>query len=400
MYADGRPVVEVIDMSIRLVGTDRETVERPWFDRSESTEHEEPLYGPDKILAFAEGKPSEAFGDRYKPFDSGRVIARLPRAPYSFLDRVVHVEGEPWVMAAGAAAVGEYDVPPDAWYFASNRSGSMPFSILLEIPLQVCGWLSAYVGSALTDEHDLSYRNLGGTGTLHVPAVPTSGTLSSRVKMTRVSKSGGMIIQHFDLETRDEHGPVYTGNTYFGFFRHEALRDQVGIREAVPFQPNPEELARARSFDFPETPPFPDPLLRMIDRVDAFIADGGPHGLGFISGTLAVDPSAWFFEAHFYRDPVVPGSLGLESFLQLLKVVAAERWGNGEPDGLDFEPIGLGTPHQWVYRGQVLPSDKVVTVQAVVTKVDDATKRLTADGFLTVDGRIIYQMNEFSIKLA
>ena len=90
----------------------------------------------------------------------------------------------------------------------------------------------------------------------------------------------------------------------------------------------------------------------------------------------------------------------MESFLQLLKVVAVDRWGASAPGGLDFEPIGLQSPHRWVYRGQVLPKDKVVTVQAVVTKVDDTAKRLTAEGFLTVDGRIIYQMNEFSIKLA
>ena len=409
MYADGRPVVEVIDMSIRLCGSSRDKIEHVWNARNSTSRNETrvlkasetstPLYGPEKIRAFAEGKPSEAFGDRYRPFDTARKIARLPRAPYSFLDRIIEVKGEPWVMAAGAAAVGEYDVSPDAWYFLSNRSASMPFAVLLEIPLQVCGWLSAYVGSALADEHDLSYRNLGGTGTLHVAVSPDSGTLTSRVVMTRVSKSGGMIIQHFDIETADQNGPVYTGQTYFGFFRQEALRDQVGIRDASPYRPTAAELSRARSFDFPRNLPFPDDRLRMIDHVDTFVPDGGPHGLGFIVGSLPVNPASWFFEAHFYQDPVVPGSLGLESFLQLLKVIAVDRWGWDESKHLEFQPIGLGTAHQWIYRGQVLPSDKVVTVQAVVTKVDDEARRLTAEGFLTVDGRIIYQMNEFSMGI-
>ena len=36
-----------------------------------------------------------------------------------------------------------------------------------------------------------------------------------------------------------------------------------------------------------------------------------------MQGGMAVDPSAWFFKAHFYQDPVIPGSLGLESLLQL-----------------------------------------------------------------------------------
>ena len=63
----------------------------------------------------------------------------------------------------------------------------------------------------------------------------------------------------------------------------------------------------------------------MIDRIDGFVRDGGPHGLGFIQGSKPVDPADWFFKAHFHQDPVWPGSLGLESFLQLLKVVAMDR---------------------------------------------------------------------------
>ena len=38
----------------------------------------------------------------------------------------------------------------------------MPFAVLLEIALQPCGWLAAYLGSALTSDADLSFRNLGG----------------------------------------------------------------------------------------------------------------------------------------------------------------------------------------------------------------------------------------------
>ena len=52
-----------------------------------------------------------------------------------------------------------------------------------------------------------------------------------------------------------------------------------------------------------------------------------------------------------------------------------------------------------MYRGQVLPGDRRVTVQAVVTAVDDRQRRLQADGFLAVDGRIIYQMNDFTLRL-
>jgi 3-hydroxymyristoyl/3-hydroxydecanoyl-(acyl carrier protein) dehydratase len=109
-----------------------------------------------------------------------------------------------------------------------------------------------------------------------------------------------------------------------------------------------------------------------------------------------VDPAEWFFKAHFYLDPVCPGSLGLESFLQLLKVVAWRRWGAEE--GSQFEIVG-DRPHRWIYRGQVLPTNKKVTVQATVTAVDDEQRIIRADGFLSVDGRVIYQMNDFALRM-
>ena len=135
----------------------------------------------------------------------------------------------------------------------------------------------------------------------------------------------------------------------------------------------------------------------MIDRIDLFVANGGPQGLGFIRGVKAVDPAEWFFDAHFYQDPVCPGSLGLESFLQLLKVAASRRWGCDETT--IFETIALKEQHSWNYRGQIIPSNDQVIVEAEVTSVDDQQKLLKANGFLKVDGKVIYRMKDFSIRL-
>ena len=60
--------------------------------------------------------------------------------------------------------------------------------------------------------------------------------------------------------------------------------------------------------------------------------------------------------------------------------------------------MGLNREHSWVYRGQVLPSDHEVTVVLEVTAVDDQSLCLTASGFLIVDGRIIYQMTDFTLE--
>ena len=86
--------------------------------------------------------------------------------------------------------------------------------------------------------------------------------------------------------------------------------------------------------------------------------------------------------------------------MQLLKVFAWER----RQDELEigqfaFESMALDQVHEWVYRGQILPVDDKVTVQAVITEVDDQSRILKADGFLTVDGRIIYQMKDFALRI-
>ena len=119
-----------------------------------------------------------------------------------------------------------------------------------------------------------------------------------------------MIIQHYTFDLRCNSRPVYVGKTYFGFFSKQALENQVGIRDAAVYQPTETERQRATSFPLPTEAPFPDDRFRMVRQVDLFIPDGGPHNLGFIRGSVNVDPAMWFFKAHFYQDPVWPGSLG------------------------------------------------------------------------------------------
>ncbi|MFL5244314.1 MAG: beta-ketoacyl synthase N-terminal-like domain-containing protein [Gemmataceae bacterium] len=394
MYADGKPIVEITDMSLRLTGLGRESLETLWHTKHET---KRALFEHDRILAFATGKPSAAFGDPYKVFDTDRTIARLPGPPYQFLDRITAIEAEPWKMIAGSVIEAEYDVPPDAWYFDANRQLFMPYAVLLEVALQPCGWLAAYLGSALTSPVDLCFRNLGGMGVQHQRIGRETGTLTTTVNITRVSHSGGMIIQNYDFSVRAGSRLVYDGNTYFGFFPRESLENQVGIREAKPLALNTKSATDCGRFEYSVLPPFPDTQLRMVDQVNACDLEGGERKLGFVSGVKAVDPSEWFFKAHFFQDPVWPGSLGLEAFLQLLKVLATERWGSGRQTM--FETPVLGVPHRWLYRGQVVPCDKQVTIQAAVTELDLEQRLLKAEGYLSVDGRTIYQMNDFSLRL-
>ena len=406
MYGDGKAIVQMSNMSLQLTGLNKQRIEAIWANTetkpaSLAGNKETILFDYDSINAFAVGDPSAAFGDKYRIFDEERVIARLPGPPFQFLDRIISIKDcEQWQLKAGAEIEGQYDVPTDAWYFAADRQNVMPFSVLLEIALQPCGWLAAYLGSALTSDIDMSFRNLGGKATQLLAIGPDTGTLTIKIKITNVALSGGMIIQNYDFEVGSGQGVVYIGDTYFGFFSKAALADQVGIREVQPYEPSETEKTRALQFSYPEDAPYPDDQMRMVNQVDCFDAAGGPHGLGFIRGTAEVNPDAWFFKAHFHQDPVWPGSLGLESFMQLLKVVAHERWSEGNAGvNYDFQCMALGQQHSWLYRGQILPVDERVTVQAVITGINDEEKQLVADGFLSVDGRIIYQMNDFALRM-
>ncbi|GFO69931.1 hypothetical protein GMLC_35100 [Geomonas limicola] len=411
MYADGKPIVEITNMSARLSGTNRELLLQLWGKGQAAVpvatavsavpasqyQRKPALYTKEQILAYSNGKPSEGFGERYRIFDAERKIARLPGPPFQFMDRVTALKGEPWQMVSGAMAEAQYDIPVNEWYFAVERQPRMPFSVLLEAALQPCGWLAAYVGSALNSPTDISFRNLGGNAVQHRAVTPQSGTLSATATLTKVATSGGMIIQEFGFSVADQLGVIYEGETMFGFFAKEALANQIGIREAVPYQPTAEEVARGVSLPYPVEPPFPDQMLRMIDRIEMYVPDGGPAGLGYVKGIKVVNPEEWFFKAHFYEDPVTPGSLGLESFLQLMKFAAVKRWGWQAGD--QFASVALEKRHRWLYRGQVVPTNKEVTVVCWITAADDAERLLTAAGFLLVDGRAIYQMNEFTVQV-
>jgi 3-hydroxymyristoyl/3-hydroxydecanoyl-(acyl carrier protein) dehydratase len=387
MYADGKLIVDIGDMCLRFTGLTREKLRQTWGKATKASGGREPTGGSptqftrDDILALAIGNPSDAFGERFRPFDR-KFIARMPGPPFLFVDRIVRADTEPFVMKAGGTVVGEYDVPSDAWYFAENRAPVMPFSVLVETALQVCGWTSAYLGSSLTSDRPLHYRNLGGKARQLREVRPDSGTLTTTVKVVRVSASGGLIIHDFDFSLRDTAGLVYEGSTTFGFFSPEALAQQVGIQDG---KPQPAEGGEA--FAYPEDAPFPGPMLRMMDEVVSW-----QPGNGLIEGRKVVRADEWFFKAHFYQDPVWPGTLGLEALVQLMQVVAVKRFGPCQR----FE-VNHG-PHRWTYRGQVLPTNRDVRVQGIVTAVDETTRTVTADGWLSVDGLPIYRMSAFTVR--
>jgi PfaB family protein len=363
-------------------------------------------FGYDSLLACAWGRPSEAFGPMYERFDGARRVARLPGPPYHFMSRIVSVDGPIGGMAVGSRVVAEYDVPDKVWYFEQNGHPAMPLAVLMEVALQPCGWLASYVGSALTTDTDLLFRNLDGTCTVIAEIHPGTRTVRTEVELTQVSQNGDMIIESFAVRCLADGVPALELTTVFGYFPKEAFDDQVGL---VPSEPELAALAAPCGFaadlrSRPEPgsgPRLAGPMLRMIDRVTGYWPDGGQAGLGRLRAEKDVDPGEWFFAAHFFGDPVQPGSLGIEALAQLLQFGMIER---GMAAGLvepRFEPVLTGAPLVWKYRGQVVPTNRLITTEIEILEIgeDEGGRYALARGWLWVDGKRIYHAGKLGMRI-
>ncbi len=378
MYADGKPIVDITNICLKIPGQSRESMEARWQNSEPA-----PAYTFQQILAFSSGKPSDCFGEPYQIFDEQRRIARLPRPPFQFLDRVEWVNGPLMQQHVGTELVAAYDPPEDAWYWDAEGNGTMPFAVLLEIALQPCGFMAAYMGSALLSDQDLSFRNLSGEARLFQSVHRGSGTLRIHVKSTKISRSGSMIIQDYTFAVSNAAGPVYEGATSFGYFTTEALAQQIGLRHVAPWKEhNPAQDAYPSGEGWPRSP---------ILMVDAVAVRDTPR----IFGKKLVRTDEWFFDAHFYQDPVMPGSLGLEALLQTLKAAAHERW----PD-VESWRISPSSEHSWTYRGQVPPKSAIITLALELKTADDEQHQLTADGLLYRDQLPIYEIKGLRVEPA
>ena len=385
-----------------------------------SAEQDGFVFDYQSLLACAWGKPSLAFGPMYQRYDSPMRVARLPGPPYHFMSRVTEIDGPINEFKAGRNIEIAYDIPAGEWYFDENGCGTMPFAVLLEAALQPCGWLASAVGSALTVEDELSFRNLDGTGTLHKELLRDAGTMRTQVKITNISKSAGMIIEGFDVNCylNDDVDPVYTLKTVFGFFPLAAFENQAGLPTSdaqrdllTRVDPSGEPLLVDMTTR-PEkycggSPRLARPMLNMLDRISGYWPDGGEAGLGQARGEKDVTSDEWFFKAHFFQDPVQPGSLGLEALIQVLQFMMIEQdmhvdAETGEPiAGARFEPIMTGVPMSWKYRGQVVPKNKVInsTVEITEVGVDTLGPYAIATGSIWVDGKRIYETTNMGMRI-
>ena len=136
----------------------------------------------------------------------------------------------------------------------------------------------------------------------------------------------------------------------------------------------------------------PLPPMLMFDRITGISENGGLFDKGFITAELDIEQGLWFFGCHFEKDPVMPGCLGLDAMWQLVGFHLG--WLGGPGRG---RALGVG---EVKFRGQVLPSNKLVTYRINLKRV--MMRKLVmgiADAEMECDGRIIYEANDLRVGL-
>jgi 3-hydroxymyristoyl/3-hydroxydecanoyl-(acyl carrier protein) dehydratase len=311
--------------------------------------------------------------------------------------------------------VTEYDSPPDAWYYQQNSYPHMPNAVYMESSLQAAIFLGYYLGATLKDTSEqYAIRNLDGYATLVKDVDLRGKTIRHHSKLLMTSSVSGAVLQDFSYELSADGEVFYTGKSLFGYFSDAALANQVGLDRGGWVPPWLETAdvpaSSVRRIELPDdAPAFTDPAggylhlpggrYHLVDYVD-FVEGGGKHGAGYLHGYRAVRPDEWYFECHFHRDPVMPGSLGVEAILQALRLFALEQ---NLADGIDRPRFAMatGVKMDWKYRGQILRHDGELRFDVHIKSIQREPDRvlIVADADLSKPGLRIYEITDVAIEI-
>ena len=357
------------------------------------------------LAHLARGDQGIAFGPEFAHY-TGTKATRLPTGGLLLVDRVLHLRGERGKLD-GAAYETEYDSPAESWYYADTANDSMPHFVYMETSLQAALLMGYYLGPTLsTPDATMSLRNLGGSATVLREVDLRGKTIRQSSELLSTTILPGSSLQNFSYLLAAEGEPFYRGETLFGYFSDEALANQTGLDagRSVPawLDENPSPVRRidiaARRAD-PRAPLCSRGKLALLDTVDV-VDGGGRHGHGYLHSIRHIDPDDWFFTRHFHLDPVIPGSLGVESVIHALQEWLLDA---GHADGL-HDPgfvIPVGAEFTWKYRGQFLPTDGETRLEAHIKEVrrGPGRVRVTADASLWKPGLRIYELTDLSVEL-
>lgn len=362
-----------------------------------------------QITAFALGSHVDCFGPEYRVFDRMRA-PRTPNGPLQLISRVLEIQGRRHEFRPGSSLVSEYDVPEYPWFCTENNYPTTPYSILMELGLQPCGFLSAWLGSMLIfPDQELYFRNLDGSGHLRRHVDLRGKTVTNRVTLVSSTSIQGVVIQKFTYALECEGEIVYDGDAAFGYFTQAALANQVGLdngRLVAPWHVQqqatqslialrPEQFMRAEMGRVHQR--LAGGRLSFLD--DVWVGSGGRHGTGYVFARKRINPSDWFYRAHFHEDPVMPGSLGVEAILEAMQIAALQ---SGLPNEFANPHVVPLAPNRtvWKYRGQIVQATEEMRLEVHLRPVQREAGRIVmvGDASLWKEDLRIYEVQGLGLE--
>ena len=375
------------------------------------------LYDSTVIDEFAMGSLAKVFGPEFNIYDHKKG-PRTPNGDLQLISRILDLKGERFNFKAVSEIVSEYDVPENAWFLVENSAPIAPYAIIMEIALQPCAFLSAYMGTTLLyPEAEMCFRNLSSEAQLIYTPDLRGKTIRVIVKMLNVSKAAETVVMNFTYELVCDGNTFYQGKTQFGYFTPKALGMQKGLDRGAKKPPwfaeqNLElstaqkivlqtEQAQQQYYQANPQKPFYRLAGKQLDFLDeAYLFPNlGLFKQGYVFATKKVDPNDWFYPFHFHGDPVMPGSLGVEAILQAMKLFILDQ-GLGSEFQSPYFSHHPGTTH-WNYRGQITPDNETMDLEIHIKSIENLPNSIVvkADAHLWKNKMRIYEITDAAIVI-
>ncbi|NER25091.1 MAG: beta-hydroxydecanoyl-ACP dehydratase [Symploca sp. SIO1C2] len=385
------------------------------------TAQKQSLFTEKQVQEFCTGSISKCFGEEFAIYDDGGKvkISRMPNTHLNLVSRVLEVKGKCHQIKRGSSIIAEYDVPIHPWYYRQNSSATVPYSILMEIALQPCGFLSAYLGTTLLYPNQSFYfRNLDGCGIIFKDIDIQGKTITNTSTLISTSNIQGMILQSFNFQLVCDEEIFYQGEASFGHFSPEVLANQVGLdlgKNSLPWYKKENTLklpeidlnlltqeSRNKYYKINPNQPHYRLAQHQLDLLNEvkIIAKGGKYQKGYIYAKKNIKPIDWYFKCHFYQDPVMPGSLGVEAMLQAMQIYALHLDLGKYLKSPRFIQI-LNHKIVWKYRGQIPPQHPEMYLEVHLSKIDIQAEKtiIIGDASLWKPNMRIYEVKDLAIGL-
>jgi PfaB family protein len=416
VYRDDKPAIAIHNLGIQIVekpGTPyrpgaKGVVEHYLGRRNNAGEVA--LLSEFHMAHAAKGNLATAMGPEFEIYENLRA-PYIPNGDFLFVDRVMALEGERGKLKRGSIMETEYESNADAWYYPEN--GYLPNCVYMESSLQAAILLGYYLGATLNfPTQEFSIRNLDGKATVVKPIDLRGKTIRHHSTLLSSDAMPGAVLQNFKYELSADGEVFYVGESLFGYFSPQALANQVGLDggkhiapwgDELPTKPTDLkhiDLAEYRAaYGAGESLQLGHGHLDLVEWVDV-VPTGGKHGAGYLRGYRPIRETDWYFENHFYRDPVMPGSLGVEAILQAMQLFVIET---GLAQGLKNPrfAIATGVELSWKYRGQINRTDKDMDFDVHVKEVRREEGRLLVigDASLWKPGLRIYELGNIAVEV-